>query len=70
MRRRTESFRLVMTKNERQLLTDVAGHLRRSESDTVRWLVTDAADRLGITPATSAAERRRGEPVADQFTNG
>jgi len=42
MQRRTKSFRLVLTSDERQQLTDVAARLRRSQSDTLRWLVTEA----------------------------
>jgi hypothetical protein len=49
MRLRTKGSRLVMTNEERRLLTSVAEYLRRSESDTVRWLIAEEAVRLGVT---------------------
>jgi hypothetical protein len=49
MRLRTNGFRLVMTNEERRLLASVAAYLRRTESDTVRWLVAEEAVRLGVT---------------------
>jgi hypothetical protein len=57
MQRRTYSFRLVMTSDERQLLTDVAEHLRRSESDTVRWLVAEAAERYELVRTVRPKEQ-------------
>jgi hypothetical protein len=56
MPRRTASVRLVMSKDERQLLAEVAEHLRRSRSDTLRWAVVELAERLGIIPGPVVAQ--------------
>jgi hypothetical protein len=58
MRLRTNGFRLVMTNEERRLLTDVAESLRRSESDTVRWLITEEALRRGVISTTTLITHR------------
>jgi hypothetical protein len=52
MARRTTSFRLWMSGNERQQLMNVAKFLRRSESDAVSWLVAAAAERYSVTSGT------------------
>jgi hypothetical protein len=66
MNRRTESFRLVMSSDERQLLTAVAKRLRRSESDALRWLVTEIADQfqIAVTPMASSKKRDQSERPA------
>lgn len=38
-------FTFLLTKEERRALAVLAVHLRRSQGDTVRWLVHEAVDR-------------------------
>lgn len=66
MNRRTASFRLVMSSDERQLLMAVAKHLRRSESDALRWLLAEAAEQFLVTPilVTTSKHGKSSQPSA------
>jgi hypothetical protein len=50
------TFTVRLHHEERQLLTTIAGVLARSESETVRWLISEAARTLvvdGPAPSTT-----------------
>ena len=46
---RDKRFTFLCSENERILLTIIASRYKRSQSDTVRLLLTTAAEELGIT---------------------
>jgi hypothetical protein len=44
----SQQFKLRISPEDRQLLAAVAVHLQRSQADTLRFLVRDAAHNIGI----------------------
>jgi len=48
---RTTTFQLRVTDEERRVFTAVAQRLERTESDTIRLLVSNVAEQLGVTPS-------------------
>ena len=48
---RTTTFQLRVTDEERRVFTAVAQRLERTESDTIRLLVRNVAEQLGVTPS-------------------
>ena len=52
-----------VTCEERALLTMIAEHLERSESDAVRQILRDAGRRLGLLSATNNSTTVRRDPM-------
>lgn len=48
MAQREKSVTVRVSQHERSLLAAIAAHLERNESDTLRFLMRDAARRLGV----------------------
>lgn len=45
---RKQRFTFLCNTQERQLLAALAKHLKRSQSDAIRWLVVEAAQELEV----------------------
>jgi hypothetical protein len=63
------AFTFKVNETERNIITALATRLQRTESDAVRWVVTNAARELGVSPDVqkssvlpSAAAREEGQP--------
>ena len=54
---RTSTFQLRVSDEERRVFKAVADRLQRDESDTIRLLVRNVAQELGVAP-TSQTDRR------------
>ena len=54
---RKETFGLRVTNEERGLIRAVAERLQRDESDTIRLLVRNVAQELGVRPTTQTDQR-------------
>ncbi len=52
---RTSTFQLRVTDEERRVFKAVADRLQRDESDTIRLLVRNVAQELGVTPSQQPA---------------
>ncbi len=53
---RTDTFGFRVTDEERGLIRAVAERLQRDESDTIRLLVRNIAQELGVAPVTSSGQ--------------
>jgi hypothetical protein len=58
---REQRFTFVVDKAERRAITELAERLKRSESDAVRWVVTEAARELALVGAAKANGQEGGE---------
>ena len=54
---RTDTFGFRVTDEERGLIRAVAERLQRDESDTIRLLVRNIAQELGVSPTTQTDQR-------------
>ena len=54
---RTSTFQLRVSDEERRVFKAVADRLQRDESDTIRLIIRNVAQELGVAP-TNQADRR------------
>ena len=59
--RRLVIFSVRLNAGERQLITNLAERLERSESDVVRLAIRDAARLLGLDPVVSPSSARQAD---------
>lgn len=66
---KNERFYFRLTSEDRQLLKALSTHLMRSESGTVRFLIKDTAQKLGVPQgqAQSREQEKKKLPVAGSF---
>ncbi len=58
---RTTTFQLRVSDEERRVFKAVADRLQRDESDTIRLLVRNVAQELGVTAITADRSERRSD---------
>jgi hypothetical protein len=65
----SHTFTFRLSADERQLLAMLARHLYRTESDTIRWLLYEAARERGIVsqPAVADTEGNRDGPLKERL---
>jgi hypothetical protein len=59
---KTDRFTFLCDRDDRRMLAAIAESLQRSQSDSVRWLIRNAASRLDVL--STSAEAQKGEEEA------
>jgi len=54
---RTTTFQLRVSDEERRVFKAVADRLQRDESDTIRLLVRNVAEQLGVAPVATSGQK-------------
>ena len=58
---RRHRFTFLCDANERRLLTALADHLHRNQSDAIRWLICESSRELGIDRETTEVSTLMGD---------
>ena len=61
---KTQRFSFLCNDEERRILTALAQRLQRSQSDSVRWLIREAAHELKVKP-----QREQTQPQPAEVSN-
>ena len=67
---RTDIFGMRLSEEERGLLISLSKHLHRNQSDTIRWLIYESANELGIAcdKCNEFKDESSGQPLASPFS--